>query len=149
VKGHNPRIVPISNEFLRRVETLPRKYDRIFKNYGTVASCYYHQRKTIAAKLGNPRLRKISFITFRHWKATMEYHRTRDILYVKQLLGHKSINNTLIYISLEASLFNPTNDEFTVRVCRNVKEACALVETGFEYVTGEYHDGGKIFRKRK
>ena len=64
-------------------------------------------------------------------------------------IGHKSINNTLIYISLEASLFNPTNDEFTVRVAKNVKEACALVETGFEYVTGEYHDGGKIFRKRK
>ena len=58
-------------------------------------------------------------------------------------------NNTLIYISLEAALFNPTNDEFTVRVCKNVKEASALVETGFEYVTGEYHDGGKIFRKRK
>ena len=79
----------------------------------------------------------------------MEYHRTKDILYVKELLGHKNINNTLIYISLEAALFNPTNDEFTVRVCKNVKEACALVETGFEHVTGEYHDGGKIFRKRK
>jgi hypothetical protein len=24
-----------------------------------------------------------------------------------------------------------------------------LAETGFEYVTGEYTDGGKIFRKRK
>ncbi len=62
---------------------------------------------------------------------------------------HKSINNTLIYISLEASLFNPTNDEFTVIVYKNVKEAYALVETCFEYVTGEYNDGGKIFRKRK
>jgi len=40
-------------------------------------------------------------------------------------------------------------DEFTVRVGTNVEESCALVETGFEYVTGEYNDGGKIFRKRK
>jgi hypothetical protein len=31
----------------------------------------------------------------------------------------------------------------------NVEKACALVETGFEYVTREYNDGGKIFRKRK
>jgi len=28
-------------------------------------------------------------------------------------------------------------------------EACGLVEAGFEYVTGNYDDGGKIFRKRK
>jgi hypothetical protein len=31
---------------------------------------------------------------------------------------------------------------------RVAKEACELIETGFEYVTGEYTDGGKIFRKR-
>ncbi len=30
-----------------------------------------------------------------------------------------------------------------------MKEACALVDAGFEYVTGEYTDGGKIFRKPK
>ena len=35
------------------------------------------------------------------------------------------------------------------KIARNVKEACALVNAGFEYVTGEYKDGGKIFRKPK
>ena len=30
----------------------------------------------------------------------------------------------------------------------NAEEAVELVELGFEYVTGEYNDGGKIFRKR-
>jgi hypothetical protein len=30
----------------------------------------------------------------------------------------------------------------------NVKEASELIELGFEYVTGEYNDGGKIFRRR-
>jgi len=29
------------------------------------------------------------------------------------------------------------------------KKAVKLVEVGFEYVTGDYDDGGKIFRKRK
>ena len=24
-----------------------------------------------------------------------------------------------------------------------------LIETGFDFVTGEYQDGGKLFRKRK
>ena len=34
-------------------------------------------------------------------------------------------------------------------VATNIQEARALIEVGFEYVTGEYIDGGKIFRKRK
>jgi len=80
----------------------------------------------------------------------MEYHRTRDLLYVKQVLGHKSIKNTMIYIQYEKALFGtPVNEEFTVKVATNIQEACTLAEVGFEYVTGEYNDGGKIFRKRK
>jgi hypothetical protein len=41
------------------------------------------------------------------------------------------------------------NDEerYVSRVAENVKDACALIDAGFEYVTGEYSDGGKIFRK--
>jgi hypothetical protein len=31
----------------------------------------------------------------------------------------------------------------------NTQEACKLAGVSFEYVTGEYNDGGKIFRKRK
>jgi len=31
----------------------------------------------------------------------------------------------------------------------NVHEGCELVEAGFDYVTGDYSDGGKIFKKRK
>jgi hypothetical protein len=79
----------------------------------------------------------------------MEYHRTKDVLYVKKLLGHKRIENTLKYIALEATIFKTANDQFTVRVASNTQEACELIEAGFEYVTGEYNDGGKIFRKRK
>ena len=40
-------------------------------------------------------------------------------------------------------------EEFTVRVAADVKETYELIEAGFEYVTGEYNDGGKRFRKRK
>ncbi len=97
----------------------------------------------------NPRLLKITFRTFRHWKGTMEYHKTRDILHVMRVLGHRSLKNTMVYIDLERAVFKQTNDNFTVRVANNVKEVCKLVEAGFEYVTGEYDDGGKIFRRRK
>jgi len=36
-----------------------------------------------------------------------------------------------------------------VRVAHDVEETCELVEAGFEFFTGEYTDGGKIFWKRK
>ncbi len=73
----------------------------------------------------------------------MEYHRTKDILHVIQLLGHKNINNTLIY----TQLINFESDEFHVRVAKNLEEDKELVEAGFEYVTER--DGAKIYRKRK
>jgi len=40
-------------------------------------------------------------------------------------------------------------DQYTIRVANNVGEAAKLVENGFEYFTGEYEDGGKIFKKLK
>ncbi len=76
----------------------------------------------------------------------MEYHRTKDILYVMKVLGHKNIKNTLIYTQL---LPIQEEDSYVSKVATNVNEARDLVETGFEYVTGEYTDGRKIFRKRK
>ena len=55
----------------------------------------------------------------------------------------------MIYIDLEKAIYGSTIDEFIVKVATTVEEACNLVEVGFEYVTGEYTDGGKIFRNRK
>lgn len=100
-------------------------------------------RRKLAAKLQNPRLLKISFKTLRHFKATMEYSRTKDILYVKEMLGHKRIENTLVY----THLVNFESDEYTVKVATSLEECTALLEVGFEYVTD--FEGKKLFRKRK
>ncbi len=35
----------------------------------------------------------------------MFYHKTKDMYYVMQALGHKNINNTLLYVQLEEALF--------------------------------------------
>jgi integrase len=43
-------------------------------------STFTKARRRLAAKLQNPRLLQVSFHTFRHWKATMEYNKTKDIL---------------------------------------------------------------------
>jgi hypothetical protein len=73
----------------------------------------------------------------------MEYHRTKDILHVMQLLGHRNIKNTLIY----TQLINFKDDEYTARVAKTEKEICDLVESGFESVCN--YNSFKIFRKRK
>jgi integrase len=147
VKGHNARVLKVSDQFINRLQKLP-KTERIF-NSRTLSGLHLKMRKHAAEKFANPRLLKIAFRNFRHWKGTMEYHRTKDILYVKKILGHKQIRSTLKYIDLEANIFQSTDDQFFVKVAATAQEACALIEVGFEYVTGDYHDGGKIFRKRK
>ena len=102
------------------------------------------QRKRSAEKLGNPRLLKIHFHTLRHWKATMEYHRTKDILYVMKLLGHKNIANTLIYTQL---IEFEGDDKYYSAVAQNLEEAQKLIEIGFEYVCD--HENMMLFGKRK
>jgi len=101
------------------------------------------QRKKAARKLGNPRLLQITFHTFRHWKATMEYHKTKDILHVMRILGHKNIKNTLVY----TQLIEFKEDEFVCKAAKTVKEAMELIENSFEFVCA--FDNVKMFRKRK
>ena len=84
-----------------------------------------------------PKNRSDTFHTFRHWKATMEYHRTKEILYVMRLLGHKNIKNTLVYTQL---LPFKKDDQFICKIATNTAQACKLIEDGFVYVTGEYTD---------
>jgi hypothetical protein len=55
----------------------------------------------------------------------------------------------MVYINLERTAFVTRDDDFHACVAKSVEESCKLVQVGFEYVTGEYNDGGKIFRKRK
>ena len=73
----------------------------------------------------------------------MLYHKTKDILYVKKQLGHRRLENTLVY----THLIDFKDEEYIVRVARTVEEACQLIESGFEYVT-DFEDV-KLFRKRK
>jgi len=152
-KGSNPRILSVSSDLIAMLKALPRRNEYIFSsthghaNRGDYSKQLMLTRKSLARKLQNPRLLEITYHTLRHWKGTMEYHKTKDIIHVKTLLGHKNINNTMIYINLERAIFKETNDEFTVRATSDIDEACKLMEVGFEYACDM--DGKKLFRKRK
>ena len=143
-KGSNPRILLISSKLIAMLHRLPKQNERIFTR--SIPTNLFIQRKRIARKLGNPRILQIHLHTLRHFFGTMQYHFTKDIIHVQQLLGHRDIKSTMLYIQLEQALFQ-TSDEFHAAVANTVEEACKLVEAGFEYVT-EIH-GVKIFRKRK
>jgi hypothetical protein len=92
----------------------------------------------------NPRLTRINIRTFRHWKATVTYHETKDILYVQRLLGHKSLKNTLVYTHL---LDMESDESYSVKVASTIEEFTSLLESGFEYIA-DYGDA-KVHRKRK
>jgi integrase len=116
-KGSKPRQFKISTKlqvmltpFIRQT---PMK-ERIWSaKANTVRSIFCRKRAYLADKLGNPKLKRITLHTFRHWKATMEYPKTKDILYVMQLLGHKNIKNTLVDTHLVGF---DENDHFIVKV---------------------------------
>lgn len=62
----------------------------------------------------NPRLLRITFHTLRHWKATVLYHQTKDILHVQKFLGNKCIEDTMLYIQVAKTIFKEATDEFAV-----------------------------------
>ena len=101
------------------------------------------QRKKTSHKLQNPRINKISFHTLRHLYGSLEYFKTKDILHVKERLGHRAITSTLIY----THLVNFESDSYHTATSKSLKQDEELLMAGFEYVTER--NGIKIFRKRK
>ena len=150
-KNSNPRQLKLTEQALSMINALPKLGVYLFHrtNADPIIGLLYfrrgyeRRRKHLSERLQNPRLQLISFKTMRHYKATMEYHKTKDILHVMQLLGHKNIRNTLVY----SHLVNWESDEFVSKVARTVKEVQELVEAGFDYVCDV--EGYKVFRKRK
>lgn len=141
----NIRFVKVSDKLIVMLSWLPRDSGKVFGSSLPVARNGFNaQRRHAAKKLGNPRILQIHFHTFRHWKATMEYHRTKDILYVMRLLGHKSTADTLIYTQLVEF---EEDDKYCTATANNVEEARKLLEIGFEYVCT--HKDEMLFRKRK
>jgi len=148
-KSGVPRIFDISTKLVSMLAIMPKTTEYVFGTCCKVtrASVFYRLRKKLARKLGNPRLLEIGLHTFRHWKATDLYHQTKNPLLVKEFLGHRNLDTTLLYIQLEKHLYKEENDTFNVKAVRNAEEIGPLLEVGFEYVCQK--DGLTFLRKRK
>ena len=131
------------NVYLARHPMNPN--DKLFGNWNSdlYGKYFRYYRNRLAEKLGDPSLRDIRLYSLRHLFASKLYHQTNNILLVKELLGHKKIETTLIY----TRLMEVSDGEYVSAIARTVEEARKLIEEGFEYVCEI--DGVKLFRKRK
>jgi integrase len=143
-KGSNPRKLKISNKLIAMLNALSKANDKVFQgSQRHFVRSYRRQRKRISFKLKNERINKISFKTFRTFKASMEIAKHRTLKEVQYILGHKSIVSTDYYVQL----VNFGSDDYTCESAKNKAEAMKLIEAGFEYVCEM--DGEKLFRKLK
>jgi len=149
-KNGAPRTLKISNSLQETLQNhintnKLNQNDKLFRgtpaNYGKNFSA---MRNNTAEKLNDQSIKAIRLYDLRHYFATRLYAKTRDLLYVKQQLGHKDIETTLIYVQL---LNFDEEDEWICKVATTVKDSTQLIENGFQYVMEQ--DGTKLFRKRK
>jgi integrase len=148
-KHGRPRIVKVKRETLARLKAYvdTHKFEfnqKLFPPAGIVTGTFCRLRSSIAEKLQNPQIKKIRLYDFRHYYASNLYHETRDLLLTKEMLGHKNIQNTMIYTHL---IKLDCEENYTSATAKTVEEAQKLIEQGFEYVCDI--DAVKLFRKRK
>jgi integrase len=149
-KHSNSRMWKVTPQLIAQLNALPKNSTKIFgdSRMDTLKTSFLRLRKKQAIKLQNPRLLSIGFHTLRHWKATTLYHRTKDPLYVRDFLGHKSMKNTEKYVNIERKMFaDYGSDEWTVKVTGKQEEATTYLEQGFEWVGVK--DSLIFLRKRK
>jgi integrase/recombinase XerD len=145
--GRNGKLKPNTLEMLKqhigknRLNTNDRLFPTESEN---VSESYRRLRNRLAKKLQDPTFKTIRLYDFRHFKSSTEYHKTKDLLYVKQLLGHKDLRTTLRYTQLLETL---GNDEYHCKTAKSINEASQLIENGFEYVTEM--ESVRLFKKRK
>jgi hypothetical protein len=78
----------------------------------------------------------------------MEYHKTKDLIHVQEVLGHKNIEITRGYIYIEKALYKDSkSDNFHTKVAKTQEEIVQLLDAGFDYIMDK--DGLAYSRKRK
>ena len=112
-KNSLPGIYKVSKTLIDMLDALPRKSLKVFGDgpINSMKTTFIKARRRLALKLQNPRLGQIHFHTLRHWKATMEYHRTKDVFHVKNLLRHKKLDNIALYVQIDERLFKDADED--------------------------------------
>jgi integrase len=143
-KHGTPRTFKVSSSLIAMLNALPKTEEQVFSGLLiNFAKSFRRYRSRLAFKMQNPRLNRITFHTFRHFFATMEYYKTKSIRHVQERLGHKSILTTEIY----THLVDFECQDFYSATATTVEEAQKLIESGFRFEC-EF-ENVKVFRKPK
>ena len=135
-KNGNARTLTISKNLMDLLFSLPKPEDQktVFtkKPMNTRSSSFHNRMKRLAKIHNNPRFEKIHFHTFRHCKALREYHKTRDLLHVMVILGHRKIETTYKYLRLYNQIYKPQQpNQFITKIASTKKERIELLNDGW------------------
>jgi integrase len=118
--------------------------DQLFKGtpqqYG---KNFRHLRNRLATKLHDPTLKSIRLYDFRHYFCTKKCYELKNPFIVMNLMGHKRLETTQIYMHL----LNLEEGEWVCEGADTKERAIKLIEAGFQYVTTI--EGTQLFKKPK
>jgi integrase len=146
-KGHNSRTIKLCPKTADMLRAYLEKWkaNKPFPCARRMGEQWRRNRNRLADKLNEPQLKNIPLRNLRHYFATRTYDRTKDILLVKQLLGHKKLETTMFYTQLVTFT---EDEEYTTKATTDSKEAQSLLDHNFTYQLTT-PDGIMLFRKRK
>ena len=153
-KKCNSRIVSITKDLIDLIFSLPKTEKKLtvfnYKAHNTRSSAFHNRMVRLSKIHNNPRLLKIHLHTFRHCKALREYHKTRDILHVMGILGHKKIDTTYIYLRLYNQIYKPQQpNQFVTKRPETEAEEDELIDSGWEFMYLNPRTELGVFRKPK
>ena len=95
--------------------------------------------RKLAIETGDQNYLKVHFHSFRHYFATKVYLATKDLVLVKELLGHESIEDTMIYVHIVRNLEGSKCKTEIVSI-DNPQRIAELIEKGWKPVitTNQY-----------
>jgi integrase len=149
-KNGTSRTIKISKQLMDLLFSLPKKEITVFPKLSAKARqmAFRYRMKNLARVHQNPRFLKIHLHTFRHCKALREYHKTRDILHVKMVLGHRDITMTMRYVELYKQIYSDdTPRQFITKIASTKEERISLSNDGWSILEKDGDDW--YFRKPK
>ena len=136
-KNGDSRVIRITKSLMEMLFTLPKNNEKVFaeKPRNSRSSAFNMRMKRLAKIHNNPRFKKIHMHTFRHCKALREYHKTRDILHVMAILGHRKIETSYRYIRLYNQIYKPQQpNQFVTKIAYTDKQAIEFWDNGWTLV---------------
>jgi len=143
-KGSRPRELRLGEKLVAMVQQLFARKQSFPTSGGGETLLREHEKDTRRIEQ-QFRFLQIHLHSFRHFRATMVYAQTRDLLYVMKILGHRSITNTIRYTQL---VDFKDGESFICKVAKSADDAVKLVESGFEFVSS-FLMGYNFYKKRK